>query len=67
MSFIYNYKTSTRTPFVKPHDILNLAVRNIFYIQSCVESAFMYNQGSTTYLASFGDADGTLVLFETII
>ena len=25
MSFIYKYKTSTLTPFVKPRDILNLA------------------------------------------
>ena len=47
MSFIYEYKTSTLTPFVKPHDILNLAVQNIFYVQSYVESAFTYNPGLT--------------------
>ena len=32
MSFIFMYETSTLTPFVKPCDILNLAVQNIFYI-----------------------------------
>ena len=47
MSFIFMYETSTLTPFVKPCDILNLAIRNIFYIQLYVESAFMYNPGST--------------------
>ena len=46
-SFIYKYKRSTLTPFVKPHNVLNLAVQNIFYVQSFVESAFMYNPGST--------------------
>ena len=30
MSFIYKYKTSTFTPFVKPCNMLNLAVWNIF-------------------------------------
>ena len=35
------------TPFVKPCNILNLAVCNIFYVQSYVESAFMYNPGLT--------------------
>ena len=30
MSFIYKYETSTLSPFVKPCDILNLAVRNVF-------------------------------------
>ena len=48
MSFIYKYKTSTLTPLVKPLDILNLAVPKIFYIQSYMESTFMYNPGSTT-------------------
>ena len=33
MSFIYEYKTYTLTPCVKPHAILNLAVRNEFYMQ----------------------------------
>ena len=47
MSFFCKYKTSTLTPFVKPHDILNLAVQNAFYIQTFVESAFMNNPGST--------------------
>ena len=47
MSFIYRYETSTLTPFVKPHDILNLAVQNVFYIQLYVESAFMFNLGYT--------------------
>jgi len=46
-SFIYKDKTSTLTPFVKPRDILNLSIQNVFYIQSYVESAFTYNPGST--------------------
>ena len=50
MSFIYKYKTLTLTPFVKPHDMLNLAVWNIFYVQLHVESAFTYNPGSTINL-----------------
>ena len=33
-SFIYKCKTSTLTPFVKPRDILNLDIKNIFYVQS---------------------------------
>ena len=41
------YATSTLTPIVKPHNVLNLAIQNIFYIQSYMESAFMYNLGST--------------------
>ena len=49
MSFIYNNKKSTLTPFVKLCDILNLAVQNIFYVQSYVESAFTYNPGSTRW------------------
>ena len=44
---IYKYKTSTLTPFVKPCDVVNLAKQNVFYVQSCVESAFMYIMGST--------------------
>ena len=47
MSFIYKEKPSTLTPFVKPRDILNLSIQNVFYIQSYVESAFTYNTGST--------------------
>ena len=47
MSFIYKDKTSTLTPFVKPHNVLNLVVLNIFYIQSYVESAFTNNPEST--------------------
>ena len=31
------------THFVKPYQVLNLAMHNVFYIQS----AFMYNPGST--------------------
>ena len=50
MSFIYKYKTSTFTPFVKPCNMLNLAVWNIFYVQSYVESAFTFNPGSTIHL-----------------
>ena len=36
MSFIYNYETSTLTPFVKPHDVINLATQNVLldiYVQ----------------------------------
>ena len=33
MSFIYKYKTFTLTYFVKPRNILNLAILNVFYIQ----------------------------------
>ena len=50
MSFIYKHETSTLTPIVKLHDILNLAIQNIFYAQPYVESAFMYNPGSTHVL-----------------
>ena len=50
MSFVYNKETYTLTPFVKPSDVLNLAGRNVFYIQSYVESTFMYNLGSTNFL-----------------
>ena len=46
-SFIYKYKTSTLTPFVKPRNILNLAVQNVLYKQPNRESAFTYNLGST--------------------
>ena len=49
MSFIYKNETSTLDPFVKPRDVLNLAVRNVFYVQSCMESAFTYNLGSTQH------------------
>ena len=38
----YEYKTSTHTPFVKPCNVLNLAIQNIFYVQS-------YNLGSTNF------------------
>ena len=47
--FIYKYKTSTLTPFVKPHEILNLALQNIFYAQLYMESYFTYNTGSTIF------------------
>ena len=47
MSFLYKYKTSTLTPFVKPHDILNLAVQNLFYTQLHEESAHKYDLGLT--------------------
>ena len=46
-SFLYKYETSTLTPFVKPHNILNLAGQNILYLQSYVQSAFMHSLGST--------------------
>ena len=39
-SFIYKYKTSTLAPFVKPCNVHNLAVQNIFYLQMYVESDF---------------------------
>ena len=51
LSFIFKYETSTLTPFVKLCDVLNLAVQNIFYVQSYVECAFPYNPGSTNSLA----------------
>ena len=51
MSFIYKYETSTLTPFVKPCNILNLATKNIFYIQLYVESAFT---GSTNLFTGIG-------------
>ena len=57
MSFIYKYKTPTLTPFVKPRDVLNLTVQNIFYVQSYAESTFMYNLVSTTR---------SLKIFDTI-
>ena len=49
MSFIYQYKSFTLTPFVKPLDKLNLPICNVFYIQLYVESAFTY-PGSTRNL-----------------
>ena len=45
MSFIYKYKTSTLTPFIKPGVIL-LPVQNIQKI-AYVESDFTYNPGWT--------------------
>ena len=57
-SFIYKFKTSTLTPIVKPRNVLNLAIQKVFYIQLCMESAFTYNQGSTTSLAVFLGANG---------
>ena len=36
LSFIYKYETSALTPFVKPHDELNLAAQ--FYLQSGIDS-----------------------------
>ena len=50
-SFIFKYKTSTLPPLVKPHNILNLAVQNVFYVKSFKESAFLYNTGSTFWSA----------------
>ena len=47
MSFIYKYKTSTLTSFVKPCNVLNLVIQIVVYIQSYVESAFTYNLGLT--------------------
>ena len=38
-SFIFKYETFTHNPFVKPSDVLNLAV------QLYDESAYMYNPG----------------------
>ena len=35
MLIIYKYKTSS-FPFVKPREVLNLALRNVFYIQSAI-------------------------------
>ena len=52
-SFIHKYKTSTQTPFVKSHDILDLALRNVLYVQWHVESAFTYNPGSTCHNMDF--------------
>ena len=40
MSFICKFKTSTITAFVKPCNVLNLAVWKVFYVQLYVESAF---------------------------
>ena len=48
MLFIYKYETSTLTTFVKPSDILNLAIQNVFYVQSYMESAFMYKRPGST-------------------
>ena len=42
-SFICKYKTSTLTQFLKPCDILNLVVQNVFYVQWYVESEFTQN------------------------
>ena len=48
MSFIYKYKTSTLTPFVKPCNILNLAKQNVFYVPTIVHGiCLMQNPGST--------------------
>ena len=46
-SFTFKYKICTLTPFVKPCNVLNIAVWNIFYVQLYMESAFMYNPGLT--------------------
>ena len=42
---IYFQVQNIHTPFVKPDDIPNLAVPNIFYIQSYMKSTFTYNLG----------------------
>ena len=34
----YKYETSSLTPFVKPHNVLNFAVQNIFGIRFYVQS-----------------------------
>ena len=57
-SFIYKFKTSTLTPFVKPRNLLNLAVRNIFlhfYIQSWVTLKNTLNVES--YMMSFNQSE----------
>ena len=38
MWIVLKNETSTLTPFVKPRDILNLAIQNVFYRQSFAES-----------------------------
>ena len=38
------YKTSTLSPFVKPHNVHNLASQNVFYVQLYKESTFMYHK-----------------------
>ena len=38
MSFIYKYEISTLTPFVKPRNILNLAVQNVHWIHCYIQS-----------------------------
>ena len=50
MPFIYKYETATLNPFVKPSNILKLAIQNIFYVQLYMESAFTYNLGLTLNL-----------------
>ena len=64
-SFIYKYKTFTLTPFVKPQDILNLTIQNIFYIQLYVESAFMNNPGSTIFYKKMGQPRPLFCLFSS--
>ena len=55
MSFIYKYKTSTLTPFVKPHDVLNLAEQIVFNVLLLLESAFTYNPGSANLYVTVRD------------
>ena len=49
-SFIYKYKTFLLTPFVKPCEVLKLAIQNVFYVQSYVDSTFTYNPGLTIFI-----------------
>ena len=42
-------KVAALTSFVKPCDLLNLAIQNICYVKLNVESAFLYNLGSTRF------------------
>ena len=41
----YKNETSILTPFVKPRDVLNLAIQTIFYVQLDVESAIYIQSG----------------------
>ena len=65
---LYKCKTPKLTTFVKPFDILNLAVQNIFYRQLYVESAFMYNLGLTNHFWKRGSClqERITIPYETI-
>ena len=66
MSFINKYETSTLTPFVKPHNVLNLAIQNVFYVPLYVESAFTYKLGSTKLFNQSAQRNLTLENFFII-